>query len=203
MKEVIKVENLKKTFGKSTAVNNISFSVKKEEILSFLGPNGAGKTTTIAIFLRPFVPSLLTTRCQWMKSTGLLVWTLFMLFYRLSSSATCSKKPAQKVSSWNCKINFNKKNARRLRTAGLVRRWTYCVCVPAMQRRSFSCMIRARIRRFLRVCLSQRCRTSFASRPTLIDLTFFDILSFPFCRIWNVPSSVALHCLLHAANPPF
>jgi len=44
---MIKVENLMKKFGEFIAVNNISFSVRKEEIFAFLGPNGAGKTTTI------------------------------------------------------------------------------------------------------------------------------------------------------------
>lgn len=45
--EIIKVINLTKKFKKLTAVDSISFSVKKGEIFGFLGPNGAGKTTTI------------------------------------------------------------------------------------------------------------------------------------------------------------
>lgn len=50
------VENLVKKFGKTIAVNNVSFKVKKGEIFAFLGPNGAGKSTTIKILttlLRP------------------------------------------------------------------------------------------------------------------------------------------------------
>src|SRR3989344_7766035 len=46
---IIEVKNLTKKFKDLTAVDNISFSVKKGEILAFLGPNGAGKTTTIRI----------------------------------------------------------------------------------------------------------------------------------------------------------
>lgn len=46
---IIKVSNLSKKFGEFTAVNAISFEVKKGEIFGFLGPNGAGKTTTIKI----------------------------------------------------------------------------------------------------------------------------------------------------------
>lgn len=44
---VIEINNLTKCFGKFTAVNNISFNVKKGEIFGFLGPNGSGKSTTI------------------------------------------------------------------------------------------------------------------------------------------------------------
>jgi len=43
---VIQVRNLTKKFGNFTAVNNISFSVKKGEVFGLLGPNGAGKSTT-------------------------------------------------------------------------------------------------------------------------------------------------------------
>lgn len=42
--------NLTKKYGDFLAVDNISFSVAKGEILAFLGPNGAGKTTTIKMF---------------------------------------------------------------------------------------------------------------------------------------------------------
>lgn len=51
MSEVIKVENLVKKYNDFYAIDNISFSVKKGEILGFLGPNGAGKTTTIKSIL--------------------------------------------------------------------------------------------------------------------------------------------------------
>jgi ABC-2 type transport system ATP-binding protein len=46
---VISVEGLRYNYGKVTAVDDISFNVKKGQIFSFLGPNGAGKTTTINI----------------------------------------------------------------------------------------------------------------------------------------------------------
>lgn len=46
---IIEVKNLIKKFKNFTAVDNISFSVKKGEIFAFLGPNGAGKSTTIKI----------------------------------------------------------------------------------------------------------------------------------------------------------
>lgn len=44
---IIDVKNLTKTFGKFTAVDDISFDVKKGEIFGLLGPNGAGKSTTL------------------------------------------------------------------------------------------------------------------------------------------------------------
>ena len=51
----VSVKNLTKIYGEQRAVNNISFEVKKGEILGFLGPNGAGKTTTMKI-LTCFLP---------------------------------------------------------------------------------------------------------------------------------------------------
>jgi ABC-2 type transport system ATP-binding protein len=44
---IIEVKNLTKMFGKFTAVDDISFDVKKGEIFGLLGPNGAGKSTTL------------------------------------------------------------------------------------------------------------------------------------------------------------
>ena len=46
---MIKVEHLTKQYGDRLAVNDISFEVKKGEIVGFLGPNGAGKSTTMNI----------------------------------------------------------------------------------------------------------------------------------------------------------
>jgi ABC-2 type transport system ATP-binding protein len=53
---VIEVENLTRQYGDRTAVNGISFSVRKGEIIGFLGPNGAGKSTTLRMltgYLQP------------------------------------------------------------------------------------------------------------------------------------------------------
>jgi len=54
---VIEVEGLTKSFGDFTAVNAISFGVKKGEIFGFLGANGAGKTTAIKMLIGISVPS--------------------------------------------------------------------------------------------------------------------------------------------------
>ncbi len=52
---MIDVHSLTKRFGRHTAVDGISFSVDKGEIVGFLGPNGAGKTTTLRM-LTGFLP---------------------------------------------------------------------------------------------------------------------------------------------------
>lgn len=58
--DILKVTNLKKVFGDKKpfiAVNGISFSMKKGEILGILGPNGAGKTTTLQMLLGILSPT--------------------------------------------------------------------------------------------------------------------------------------------------
>ncbi len=53
---MIEVQHLTKRYGRTTAVNDISFRVERGEILGFLGPNGAGKTTTMRI-LTGYLPA--------------------------------------------------------------------------------------------------------------------------------------------------
>ena len=53
---LVEVNNITKSFDSFLAVDNVSFSLTKGEVLGFLGPNGAGKTTTMRIltgFLKP------------------------------------------------------------------------------------------------------------------------------------------------------
>src|SRR3954471_11091962 len=52
---MIRVQNLTKNFGPKLAVNGISFSVEKGEVLGFLGPNGAGKSTSMRM-ITGFIP---------------------------------------------------------------------------------------------------------------------------------------------------
>ena len=53
---MIEVRNLTKRYGDLVAVDNVSFTAKRGEILGFLGPNGAGKTTTMRI-ITGFLPA--------------------------------------------------------------------------------------------------------------------------------------------------
>ncbi|MGH9682139.1 MAG: ATP-binding cassette domain-containing protein [Candidatus Acidiferrales bacterium] len=53
---MIEVQDLTKAYGSVTAVDHVSFTVNKGEILGFLGPNGAGKTTTMRI-LTGYMPA--------------------------------------------------------------------------------------------------------------------------------------------------
>ena len=53
---MIEVQHLTKRYGPTTAVNDISFTVEKGEVLGFLGPNGAGKTTTMRV-LTGYMPA--------------------------------------------------------------------------------------------------------------------------------------------------
>ena len=53
---MIEVQDLTKSYGSVTAVDHVSFTVNKGEILGFLGPNGAGKTTTMRI-LTGYMPA--------------------------------------------------------------------------------------------------------------------------------------------------
>ncbi len=58
----IEVENLSKFYGPARGIENVSFSVKKGEIMGFLGPNGSGKTTTMRILTCFFPPTGGTAR---------------------------------------------------------------------------------------------------------------------------------------------
>ena len=57
MSHMLEIEGLTKRFGPLTAVNGISFSVDRGEVLGFLGPNGAGKTTAMRMITGFLPPS--------------------------------------------------------------------------------------------------------------------------------------------------
>ena len=54
---MIQVQNLRKEFGSKVAVDDVSFSVEKGQVLGFLGPNGAGKSTSMRMVTGYFRPT--------------------------------------------------------------------------------------------------------------------------------------------------
>lgn len=57
MTTIIKTDNLTKRYGSKTALDHLTITVNKGEVLGYLGPNGAGKTTTIRLLLGLIKPS--------------------------------------------------------------------------------------------------------------------------------------------------
>ena len=54
---MIRIENLVKTFGTKRAVDGISFTVERGEVVGFLGPNGSGKSTTMRMVTGYYSPT--------------------------------------------------------------------------------------------------------------------------------------------------
>jgi ABC-2 type transport system ATP-binding protein len=59
---LIAIDGLTKRFGGFTAVDNVSFLVRRGEVLGFLGPNGAGKSTTMRMLAGFMIPTAGTAR---------------------------------------------------------------------------------------------------------------------------------------------
>ncbi len=59
---MVEIKNLRKQFGTLTAVDDVSFSVQRGEVLGFLGPNGAGKSTTMKMVTGFLTPTAGTIR---------------------------------------------------------------------------------------------------------------------------------------------
>ena len=62
MAALIEIDGLTKRFGSFSAVDNLSFTVERGEVLGFLGPNGAGKSTTMRMLAGFMTPSAGTAR---------------------------------------------------------------------------------------------------------------------------------------------
>ncbi|MGY8961678.1 MAG: ATP-binding cassette domain-containing protein, partial [Alphaproteobacteria bacterium] len=61
---MIEIDDLVKRFGVAVAVDHVSFSVERGEVLGFLGPNGAGKSTTMKMISGFLTPTSGTARVE-------------------------------------------------------------------------------------------------------------------------------------------
>jgi len=89
MQEPVIIQNIRKTFGRTVAVKDISLSVGKGEIFGLIGPDGAGKTTllrmvvslllpdsgTIILRENPFSRTRLSCVRRWATCRSVLVFT--------------------------------------------------------------------------------------------------------------------------------
>ena len=55
--EVLKIQNLSKSYGKLKALDDLNLVIESGQIMGLLGPNGSGKTTTLGIILG--IPSII------------------------------------------------------------------------------------------------------------------------------------------------
>ena len=78
MKEMMKVEHLKKYFKEAKAVDDISFAVEKGELFGFLGVNGAGKSTTIRMLCTLSAPTEGRVTAALVLYIRIIAWTLFL-----------------------------------------------------------------------------------------------------------------------------
>ena len=69
-----KVENLTKRFGGLTAVNAVSFELRREELVGLIGPNGAGKTTLLRLITKILRPDSGRIAFNGEDITGLAPW---------------------------------------------------------------------------------------------------------------------------------
>ena len=89
---MIEVQHLTKRYGPFTAVDDISFSVDKGEILGFLGPNGAGKTTTMRV-LTGYMQRLVSTAALVLVLGGLVGYIYYLDRKPAESAEGAKEKP--------------------------------------------------------------------------------------------------------------
>ena len=70
--EILRVEGLTKRYGKFLALDDLSFSINKGEVVGFLGPNGAGKSTAIKILCNLVRP---TAGSIWLNGSSIVAQT--------------------------------------------------------------------------------------------------------------------------------
>ncbi len=76
MAAFFEVENLTKRFGGLTAVDNVSFSIERDEIVGLIGPNGSGKTTLVRCIMGILQPTSGRVRFKGQDITGWRSWKI-------------------------------------------------------------------------------------------------------------------------------
>jgi branched-chain amino acid transport system ATP-binding protein len=72
----LEIEAIRKDFGGLRAINDVSFSMGREEVLGLIGPNGAGKTTLLRLMTSILKPDSGTIRFQGKEIVGLKTWDI-------------------------------------------------------------------------------------------------------------------------------
>jgi len=75
----LEINSITKIFGGLKAVNNVSFSMNRDEIIGLIGPNGAGKTTLVRLITGILKPDTGTIRFRGQKVTGMKTWDIVNL----------------------------------------------------------------------------------------------------------------------------
>ncbi len=75
----LEVSGITKSFGGLTAVNDVTFDMRRDEIIGLIGPNGAGKTTLLRLITGILKPDSGTIKFQGRKITGMKTWNIVNL----------------------------------------------------------------------------------------------------------------------------
>ncbi len=75
-KPFFEVENLTKSFGGLTAINDVSFQVARDEMVGLIGPNGAGKTTLVRLIMSILRPDSGSIRLRGKDITNMRTWNV-------------------------------------------------------------------------------------------------------------------------------
>ncbi len=75
-KPFFEVENLTKSFGGLTAIDNVSFQVARDEMIGLIGPNGAGKTTLVRLIMSILRPDSGSIRLRGKDITNMRTWNV-------------------------------------------------------------------------------------------------------------------------------
>ena len=118
MPPIIEVKNLRKTYGATVAVDDISFEVEEGEIFGLLGPNGAGKTTTVEC-----LQALRDPDSGSIRVLGLEPRTEAMELRKLIGSQLQESALPDRIKVWEALDLFASLTADALDWRGLLQQW--------------------------------------------------------------------------------